>query len=136
MMDKANGESRRILIVEDDQVVAISTGNLLRSLGYEVVGIADTGRDAVESAQATRPDLILMDIRLRGAIDGMTAARLIQRAFEVPIVFVTGFDADDVRQRSRDVGACGYLTKPYCPQDLQRVIAAVLQQKEGILSNL
>lgn len=136
MIGSAHARPWRILIVEDDQVVAIATGALLRSLGYEVVGMADTGKDAVASAEATRPDVVLMDIRLRGEIDGITAARLIQRCFDVPIVFVTGFDADDVRQRAQDVGACGYVTKPYRPQDLQGVIAAVLPERKTSLSKL
>lgn len=130
MNANAGGRQWRILIVEDDHVVAIATGGLLRSLGYDVVGIADTGNDAAALAEAKRPDLVLMDIRLRGEMDGITAARLIQGRFDVPIVFVTAFDADDVRQRAQDVGACGYVTKPYLPQVLEAVIAAVLLQKK------
>lgn len=126
MSDKVYIKPQRILIVEDEFLVAISTQSLLHSLDYEVAGIADTGKDAVRLAQTTNPDLILMDLRLRGQLDGIATAREIQRSLAVPIVFVTGFRREDVQVRAREVDSCAYLSKPYSPEDLKAVISSVL----------
>ena len=126
MRNKLRMQPLRILIVEDELLVAISTQSLLRSLDYEVAGIADTGRDAVRLARTTYPDLILMDLRLRGRLDGIATAKEIQRSLTVPIVFVTGFDGESVLGRAREIHSATYLSKPYSSEDLQAVIAAVL----------
>src|SRR3954452_13093447 len=126
MNDKGHVKTQRILIVEDELLVAISTQSLLHSLEYEVAGIADTGKDAVRLAQTTNPDLILMDLRLRGKLDGIATAREIRRGLTVPIVFVTGFRREDVQRRACQVDSCTYLSKPYSPEDLKAVISAVL----------
>ncbi len=118
---------QKILIVEDELLVAISTQSLLRSLDYEVTGIADTGKDAVRLAQTTSPDLILMDLRLRGPLDGIATAKEIQRSLSIPIVFVTGFGNEDVRRRGHAIGSFAYLSKPYSPEMLQGAICALLQ---------
>ncbi|MCA9909262.1 MAG: response regulator, partial [Anaerolineae bacterium] len=80
----------RILIVEDESIVALEMKMSLRRLGHEVVGMATSGRDAVYLASLHRPSLILMDIRLRGELDGIQAAELIRAEMETILIFVTG----------------------------------------------
>lgn len=118
----------RILVVEDELVVAMDMEMQLISFGYEVTGIAATGEEAVRLTETTLPDLILMDIQLRGAQDGLTTAAEIQRMRNLPIVFVTAFGNADARRRANEASAYGFLTKPYRPEDLQSVVSAAIQQ--------
>ncbi len=128
MSDKVHLKRQRILIVEDELLVAISTAGLLRSLMYEVTGIADTGKDAMRLAQTTNPDLILMDVKLRGQLDGIATAREIQLSLAIPIIFTTGFGREDVKRRTHQVDSSEYLFKPYSSEDLRAVISAVLHR--------
>ena len=112
----------RIMIVEDESIVALDLKNMLRRLGHSVVAVADTGTDAIYLAGQQKPDLILMDIRLRGTMDGIEAANVILQRFGIPIIFLTA-QADDVtRNRAQKVNAAAYLTKPFAPQELAGVI--------------
>jgi CheY-like chemotaxis protein len=126
MSDQDRSRAPRILIVEDEQVVAMDMELQLLSFGYEVAGIAGTGKEALRLAEAALPDLVLMDVQLRGALDGMATAAQMQRVWKVPVVFVTAFGHDEAR-RAEALAPAGYLTKPYRPENLQRVIAAALQ---------
>jgi two-component system, response regulator PdtaR len=80
---------KQVLIVEDEAIIAMSTADTLSSMGYEVVGIAGSGEKAIELADSLKPDLVLMDIRLNGNLDGITTASIIQNKIEIPIVFVS-----------------------------------------------
>ena len=84
-------EHPKILIAEDEIVVALDLEQSLTGLGYDVVGVADTGRGAVRLVNEVRPHLVLMDIRLKGQMDGIEAAEEIRRRSQVPVVFVTAF---------------------------------------------
>ena len=86
----------RILVVEDDQIIQFDLQRHLRQLGYEVVGAASRGDEAVAKAAALQPDLVLMDVRLRGSVDGIEAARRIQEARAIPVVYLTAQSRDDV----------------------------------------
>jgi DNA-binding NarL/FixJ family response regulator len=116
-----------ILIVEDELIVALDLSQAVEDLGHEVAGTASTSEEAVALAQATRPDLVLMDIRLAGGVDGIDTAAVIQRAHPCPVVFVTAYDDDATLARGRVVEPCGYLVKPVDTQDLREVIQAALE---------
>ena len=126
MSDQDRSRVPRILIVEDEQVVAMDMERQLLSFGYEVAGIAGTGKEALRLAETTQPDLGLMDVQLRGALDGMATAAQMQRVWKGPVVFVTAFGHDEARWRAEALAPAGYLTKPYRPENLQRVVAAAL----------
>src|SRR5258706_13191238 len=79
----------RLLVVEDESIVAMDLADSLRQLGYDVVGIVASGTSAVETATTTRPDLILIDIRLRGDMNGIEAARLCRGRADIPATFLT-----------------------------------------------
>ena len=82
-------DGARILVVEDEALIADEIQDRLQQLGCEVVGLADTATGAVEIAGSARPDLVLMDIRLKGQVDGIQAADKIYRQFDIPVVFLT-----------------------------------------------
>ena len=114
----------RILIVEDEAIVARDVQDQLRSLGYEVAGHAIRGEDAVAMVDQSRPDLVLMDIQLAGAMDGIAAAHAIRHLTQnsVPIVFLTAFDADDTLARAKLTEPFGYILKPFSERELRTVL--------------
>jgi CheY-like chemotaxis protein len=110
-MTKAN--KRRILIVEDDPLVAQAIGQTLLRLGYEVVAVVDNGDDAVSQAFSQTPDLVLMDIGLRGSIDGAEAAKQIRLSVGRPVVFLTAQMEPPVLKRAKEAEPYGFVLKPF-----------------------
>lgn len=120
------GHAGRILIVEDEAVVAVDLQSQLGRLGYEVVDAVATTAEAQRQAFQQRPDLILMDICLSARDDGVEAARAIREKSDIPVVFLTAFaDAPTIRRASQ-VGAYGYLVKPYDERELHSTIQMAL----------
>jgi two-component system, response regulator PdtaR len=82
-------KTAKILIVEDEAIIAMEIESQLQSLGYNVTSIVDTGVKAIEKAEADKPDLILMDIRIKGEMDGIQTAAIIREQFDIPVIFST-----------------------------------------------
>lgn len=120
-----SGRPLRILIAEDDAVTALAYSMTIEDLGAELVGIADNARDTVRAVRDTRPDVVLMDIGLKGEIDGIDTAHSIRAQFAIPIIFVTGHGDFDTYTRVRDVGSTIPVLKPVSPQDIVNAIARV-----------
>ena len=116
----------RILIVEDEAVVALDLESELTEMGYEVCGCIDNGRDAIAEAAARRPDLVLMDIVIKGDIDGIEAAGKIAHAGRIPVVFLTAYSDDATVARAALTAPYGYLTKPFQARELHAVIEVAL----------
>ena len=117
------GKPLRVLIAEDDAVTALAYSTTIQDLGAELVGIADNARDTVETARATCPDVVLMDVGLKGSIDGIDTAHSIRAQFAIPIIFVTGHGDFETYTRVRDLGSAIPVLKPVSPQDLANAIA-------------
>ena len=109
---KAASAVSRILVVEDEALIAHEIETRLRAAGLEVPGVTDTGEDAVELAGKVRPDLVLMDIRLKGRMDGIEAAENIRRLYDIPVVYLTAHADRDTLERAKAAEPFGYLTKP------------------------
>src|SRR6266567_613699 len=92
----------RMLIVEDEGIVAEDLRLRLLTWGYQVVGIASSGEEALHDAAELRPDLILMDVRMLGRIDGIQAARTIGHQLSIPVIYLTAFSDDKTLERARD----------------------------------
>jgi PAS domain S-box-containing protein len=120
----------RILVVEDEAIVARDLALTLNDLGYEVVGFAGTGEAALLEARANNPDLVLMDICLTGATDGIEAAHAIKRELNLPIVFLTAHSDGDTLKRAKQANPLGYVIKPYRTSDLRCAIEIALHRKE------
>ncbi|MCC7450850.1 MAG: response regulator [Anaerolineae bacterium] len=118
--------SARIMVVEDEGIVALDIRNKLRRMGYSVTGIADSGEDAVIMALDTKPDLVLMDIRLKGEMDGIEAARQIRKQYSIPVVYLTAYADTTTRRRADATGPAAYLLKPFDDIELHGVIQQVL----------
>jgi DNA-binding NarL/FixJ family response regulator len=116
----------RILIVEDEALVAMANAQILEILGYEVVGIVVCHEDAVECAAASVPDLVLMDIRLKGAVDGIGTAQELIAQHGCKVIFVTGQSDKTTRERAEAIGPVGYLKKPFTPSELGKAVTDAL----------
>ena len=116
----------RILIVEDNRVVARDIGQQLVRIGYEVSGVFARGADAVKFSQEVGTDLVLMDIRLEGEIDGIDAAEQIRNTCRVPVVFLTAYADDETVKRASETEPYGYLIKPFEDQQLRTAIEMAL----------
>jgi PAS domain S-box-containing protein len=117
---------RSILIVEDEAIVAADLAAKVRQLGYDVSGTTATGEEAVELARRLRPALVLMDIRLAGAMDGITAAEQIHRDYRLPVLFLTAHSDTGTVERARQAEAFGYILKPFDEHDLRIQIEMAL----------
>ncbi len=103
----------RIMIVDDDFIIAEELGYILTSAGYDVVKIVYSAEEALGFAEKIRPALILMDILFPGGMDGITAARKIKNALGIPVVFFTGYSGLELVDRAKDLEPMGYLVKPF-----------------------
>jgi PAS domain S-box-containing protein len=116
----------RILIVDDEVLIARDIQNQLEALGYQVVGHATRGDDVIDLTRELRPDLVLMDIQLSGTMDGIAAAHAIRTEHALPVVFLTAFAADDLLERAKLTEPFGYILKPFLPRELRTVIEMAL----------
>src|SRR5262245_8162 len=101
-----------VLVVEDEQIVAFDLEDRLSSMGYAVAAIAADGKEAVLKAQQLHPDLVLMDIKLYGEMDGIEAAVHIRETLDIPIVYVTAFADETTLTRAKTTSPYGYVLKP------------------------
>ena len=109
---------RRLLVVEDEALVAEDIAAHLRSLGHEVVGLIDNGEEAVRQAFALTPDLVLMDVQLNGSMDGTEAANQIRMSSGVPVIFLTGHSDPAVIKRAKESEPYGFILKPFTEREL------------------
>ena len=117
-----------ILIVEDERIVAKDIQQMVSGLGYPVVGIAASGEDAVQKANMLRPALILMDIWLPGAIDGIRAADEIRQMLDVPIIYLTALSDTETVRRAASTQPFGYIPKPVKEIELRCAIQVALHK--------
>ena len=117
-----------VLLVEDSAIVAKDVEMVLKRLGHAVCGWVTRGEEAVEQACAVRPDLVLMDIKLAGSMDGVTAAQLIRERCHVPVVFLTAHADSSTVERAKAIEPFGYIIKPFEKHDLQVTIELALHK--------
>lgn len=112
----------KILVVEDEGIVALEITESLEKLGYEVVGTADNFSETLDAITAKQPDLILMDVVLSGDKDGVEIARYVRQHFQIPVIFLTAYADPDTVQRGNATDPVGYLVKPIQEEDLYAAI--------------
>ena len=111
-----------ILVVEDERIVARDLQQRLHRLGFAVPEIASSGEEAVAKAEHVRPNLVVMDINLKGSMDGIEAARRIRDRLRIPVLFLSAFGDDDTILKARSLQPVGYLGKPFEDQELYAVL--------------
>jgi len=138
-------EKIRILIVEDEGLIARDIENMLKNAGYEVSGVVSSGEEAIEEADKSQPDLILMDIILRGDMDGVEAAEKIREHLNIPVIYLTAHTDENTLERAKLTEPQGYTLKPVEQKELLTVIEMALykhqmemklREREGWLATL
>ena len=117
-----------IMIVEDESLVGLDLQNRLNDMGFRVTSVHAEAQLALNSISSEKPELILMDIQLRGSMDGIDAARTIQNRYGIPVLFLTAFADSEVLNRAREVGAYGYMVKPFSTEELRGMVEIALSK--------
>ena len=120
----------KILIVEDERLIAKVLAKNLKQIGYNVVAIIDSGELALEKIPQLKPDLVLMDIIIKGEIDGVEAASQIYKKYNIPIIFVTAYTDENVLAMGKEIGCYGYVVKPCKKQELNTAIDLALKKHQ------
>ncbi|MEG3894497.1 MULTISPECIES: ATP-binding protein [unclassified Microcoleus] len=123
-----------ILIVEDELLIAKNLSHKLENLGYQIADIVSSGADAIQRAGEMEPDLILMDIVIKGNIDGIETAARINQELDIPIIYTTAYADDETLQRAENTGSYGYLLKPFKERELHATIKIALSKHQEAVS--
>ena len=121
---------KKILIVEDELFIAQCLKMDLQQAGYEVCGVVATGEDAVKNSFLNKPDVVLMDVRLAGNLDGIETARMILAARKTALIFMTGYVDDEISELVRDLQPLGIFPKPVNAYDLQQLLDPTAESPE------
>ncbi len=116
----------KILIVEDENLVARDLHNMVRTIGYEITDVVQKGEEVLASVNSKRPDLVLMDIVLRGKLDGISVAAVLWEEYSIPVVYITSFADDLTFERAKLTEPFGYLIKPFDERELELTIETAL----------
>ncbi len=116
----------RIMIVEDEWITAEDIRMSLQSLGYTITSMVTSGEEAIKNAEKDRPDLVLMDIMLKGEMDGIEAASQIRSSYDIPIIYLTAYADEKILERARITEPFGYIVKPFVNEDLKIAIEIAL----------
>ncbi len=121
-------EAVQILIVEDEMIIAAKISMHLEQLGYDVVGIVPRGEEAVRHCRETPPDILLLDINLKGLLDGVETATVLQKELDIPIIYLTANTDDATFERAKTTHPYSFISKPYKKIDLQRAIELTISR--------
>lgn len=120
----------KIMVVEDEAVIALGLKEMLTEVGYDVPGIAFSGEEALEKAKSLKPDLILMDILIPGKMDGIEVAEIVKSDLDIPVIFLTAFSEDKTVDRAKKAEPFGYILKPFQDREVKAVIEVAFYKKE------
>jgi CheY-like chemotaxis protein len=119
-------QKKKIAVVEDEGIVAMDISKCLTSLGYAVSFVSDSGEKALEMLEIHPTDMILMDVELKGKINGLETAKFVNERFRLPVVFLTAFEDDSTLKRISDLSSSGFLVKPFEDEHLKLAIEKAL----------
>jgi len=122
--------SARVLIVEDERLLKLNLEERLGTLGYEVVGSASSGEEALQLASGSAPDVVLMDIYLAGKMSGTEAARQLWNQYQIPVVYLTAFTDEKTLDAVKNSNPYGYIVKPYHPEQVHAALQLALDRYE------
>jgi CheY-like chemotaxis protein len=122
--------TRSILVVEDEKISSMLLEHLLSMLNYRVSGTASTGEEAIRKAESLHPDLIIMDVGLKGAMSGIEAAQVIRQQQQTPILFLTAYTFEEISDRHNLPDKYGFLSKPVMIEELEPKLKGLLDQVE------
>ena len=126
----------KILVVEDEMIIAAKISMQLTNLGYEVTGILPRGEQAIQQVKENKPDIILLDINLKGEIDGIETARQVQLFADIPIIYLTANSDEATFNRAKPTKPSAFISKPFKQLDLQRAIELTITRMAGHTTGL
>ena len=121
----------RIIVMEDERILALHMKQQLVKLGYDVVAITSSGEKALEKIRELRPDVALMDIHVEGGMDGVETAARIPTEFELPVIYITAYSEEATLQRARATKPYGYIIKPFSGRELHAAIQMALERRRA-----
>lgn len=121
----------RVVIAEDERIIALGLSSILKKLGHEVRELCPTGEECVESVARELPDVVFMDIHMDGAMDGIEAAQIVRSRFGTPVVFTTAYDDVATREKAAGVKPAAFLTKPIPSASIRSVLEALEKGPEA-----
>lgn len=119
-----------IILVEDEIIVAADVKNRLENMGYSVLGIFDNGEEAIQKAGELKPNLVLMDIVLKGEMDGIDAAQNIRELYDIPIIYLTAYSDEKTLERAKVTEPFGYVLKPFEDREIQSAIEMAIYKHQ------
>jgi len=128
-------KSPNILIVEDENIIAMDIRFMLENLGYKISGVVSSGEDSIKKASNMLPDLILMDIKLKGKIDGVSAANQIYKSLRIPVIYLTAYLDNTTMDRVKETMHFGFISKPFEEKELQNIIEETLAHNKKYIYN-
>jgi CheY-like chemotaxis protein len=126
--EKGPGYQPRALVVEDETLIAEELKERLERFGFSVIAVVDTADEGIEIATSQRPDLVLMDIRLKGQKDGVQAATEIRQRVDVPVIYLTAYSDRPTLDRAKHTDPYGYILKPFHERELQVTIELAMHR--------
>ena len=124
-----NNEAK-IMVVEDEAVIAMRLQQMLTTMGYDVIGVSYSGEEALENARRLKPDLILMDIMLPGKLDGIDVAEMVKSELDIPVIFLTAFSENKIIERAKKAEPFGYILKPFKNSEIKAAIEVAFYKKK------
>lgn len=131
----------RILIVEDEMIIGAKVSMFLTELGYEVTGILPRAEEVLLQLEENKPDIVLLDIQLKGSMDGIALAQVLQKEYQIPVIFLTANTDDATFQRAKETKPYAFLSKPFRKTDLQRALELTInlmakpREEAGAITN-
>lgn len=126
-----NGSGVKVLVVEDEGIIALDISKILAKLGHSVLGVVCSGEESVREAGKIRPDVVLMDIRLKGRIDGLQAAGMIGARYHIPIIYITAFSDPGTLKRAWATKPLAFLQKPFDERELESILSGISRTKSS-----
>jgi len=124
-------KNKQILIVEDDSIIAAYLQETLSWFGYKILDVVSTGEQAIKLASETKPDIIIMDIQLKGDINGVTASKLIRKKSNVPIIYLSAYSEDTLLEQAMETKPSAFLLKPFNERELHANIIMAIYRAEN-----
>ena len=130
-----NSSEGKVLIVEDDMLLSMVEERLIKRLGFEVIGKVTKGKEAIEKQEELNPDIIVMDISLKGDMDGIEAMEAIRETSDVPVIYLSGSGDRYSLERAKKTGFTDFLTKPVTGGDLKEPLYKAMNSQNGKSGN-
>jgi two-component system, response regulator PdtaR len=132
IMDEIMTPRSKIIIVEDEIIIALDLKLRLENLGYDVMTTVFNGEDAIKVAGEKNPDLVLMDIQLNGEMDGINVAQQIRNLYNIPFIYLTGSYENALLERAKQTDPIGFINKPFDELEIQNLIEKAMSQKQDL----